>query len=271
MSEHQRTNRDRAQREAESRRRRTAEAAWPWTIFIAVGVFLGLRRLLGEARNADAKQPIITPPAQLHPQALQPIYMAAEPVEGTHLVSGQEVAAEREEESLPPEEVYLDGGRIEHPRISYEPNNIRLGVVLGIMAFVICFACFHYWAAWEFFGSLKVQEDQAKRSQLAPELRPDPALPAKPRLEQLDRVAGIETPNINRRVSGNEATLDSYGPADEEGFVRVPIDRAIEHLVGRLPARKQQPHEQGHDNKARDQGLVGAGDSNSGRMFRGRQ
>jgi hypothetical protein len=271
MSEYQPTNRDRARRGAESRPSRVEGTLWHWAFFITVGVCLGLRRLIVEVPNADAKQPIVAPRAKRRPQALRPIYMAAEPVEGKHAESVEEVAAEREEEPLPPEELHLDGGRIEHPRVSYEPSNIRLGAVLGIMAFVICFACFHYWAAWEFFGSLKMHEEQEKRSQLAPDLRPEPALPAKPRLEQLDRVAGIQTPNINRRMSVNEATLDSYGRVEEEGFVRVPIDRAIEQLVGRLPARKQQPHEQGHDNKARDQGLVDSGDSNSGRMFKGRQ
>jgi hypothetical protein len=72
-------------------------------------------------------------------------------------------------------------------------------------------------------------------------------------------------------MAGNEATLDSYGPSDDEGFIRVPIDRAMDFLVGRLPVRKEQPQKKSGDGKARDRGMVNAGDSNSGRLFRGRQ
>ena len=112
---------------------------------------------------------------------------------------------------------------------------------LAIIAIVICFACFHSWAAWEFSEGLDARGDEEKRSQLASELRPSPSLPAEPRLEQLDLLAGVEGQNLNRRMAGNEATLDSYGPSDDEGFIRVPIDRAMDFLVGRLPVRKEQP------------------------------
>jgi hypothetical protein len=195
------------------------------------------------------------------PEAAAP--PSADPVE--------QPALECEDASLPPEEVHFDDGRIEHPRVGYEPSNAPLRAVLGIIALVICFACFHYWVAWEFFGGLEAHEDEEKRSHLAAELRPSPSLPAAPRLEQLDRLAGSESPNIDRRMSGNEATLDRYGPSGEEGFVRVPIDRAMDFLIGRLPVRKEQSRKKARDDKARDQGMVNAGDSNSGRMFRGRQ
>jgi hypothetical protein len=174
------------------------------------------------------------------------------------------------DEPLPPEEIHQEDGRLEHPRVAYERSNAPLGAVLGIMAFVICFACAHYWAAREFFQGLEAHEEQQKRSHLVPALRPDPALPARPRLEQIDRFADIETPNINRRMSVNEAALGGYGETDEDGYVRVPIERAMEQLVGRTPVRKQ-PSTKQKKGPVRDQGLINAGDSNSGRMFRGRR
>ena len=67
----------------------------------------------------------------------------------------EEHAKQSVDEPLPPEEIHQADGRLEHPRVAYEPNNAPLGAVLGLMAFVICFACAHYWAAWEFFQGLE--------------------------------------------------------------------------------------------------------------------
>jgi hypothetical protein len=57
--------------------------------------------------------------------------------------------------------------------------------------------------------------------------------------------------------------LHSYGTTDDPQFVRVPINRAIQHLAGKLPVRKSNPGAEAHD-----RGLLDAGESNSGRMFR---
>jgi hypothetical protein len=132
------------------------------------------------------------------------------------------------------------------------------------MTGALCFVAVHYTAAWWFLWDREQDERQVQQSSVAPGLRPIDRLPVEPRLEQLDRVAEIETGNVNRRQRAAEALLNSYGPTEEPGFVHVPIARAMDFLVGRLPVREQQST--GHEH---DQGLLDAGDSNSGRMFRG--
>ena len=51
---------------------------------------------------------------------------------------------------------------------------------------------------------------------------------------------------------------------EQEGFVRIPVERAMKLLENKLPARAAPPAEQAE----RSGGLVNAGESNSGRMFR---
>ena len=70
--------------------------------------------------------------------------------------------------------------------------------------------------------------------------------------------------NVSRWERGEEKTLETYGTSDEKGFVRIPLQQAMQIVVGQLPARKaaNQP-------KFPDKGLIDAGESNSGRMFRG--
>jgi hypothetical protein len=97
--------------------------------------------------------------------------------------------------------------------------------------------------------------------------RPLGGLPPEPRLEQLDRSAGTPASNVATWEMGKEKRLESYGPSDEKGFVRIPLQRAMDLTAGHLPARKpdRQPKE---GSPAKDRGLVDGGESNSGRMFR---
>ncbi|HEX4143631.1 MAG TPA: hypothetical protein VHY91_08865 [Pirellulales bacterium] len=167
------------------------------------------------------------------------------------------------ERALPPQEVRRDG-QIEHPRVLYQRDEAPLAGLFAVMAFALCVVLALYIAAWWFFQDRERDERRAEQSLLPAALQPGDRLPVEPRLEQLDRVAEIETPNVNRRQTADEKLLNSFGPTDEPGFIHVPIDRAMDFLVGRLPVRQARPAEHAHD-----QGLVDAGDSNSGRMFRG--
>ena len=78
---------------------------------------------------------------------------------------------------------------------------------------------------------------------------------------------GIETPErLPPAKRSTRAMLNSYGPTDEEGFVHIPIERAMEY-AGRPSCRSARAVTT--DRRGNDNGLVDAGESNSGRMFRG--
>jgi hypothetical protein len=83
-------------------------------------------------------------------------------------------------------------------------------------------------------------------------------------LEQLDRVAGLERSNVHVREESKEAILRSLGPTADEGFVHVPIERAMALLADKMPVRPATPADQ----QRREGGLVDGGEPNSGRAFK---
>jgi hypothetical protein len=78
-------------------------------------------------------------------------------------------------------------------------------------------------------------------------------------------VAGVERLNVYERQAAREDLLNRYGTTREEGFVHIPVGRAMTLLENKLPARKEPPAGQ----RRRGDGLVDGGEPNSGRLFRG--
>jgi hypothetical protein len=129
--------------------------------------------------------------------------------------------------------------------------------VLGVfLLFVVLLYCIH--------ARERLAEERKSRFPLAQS--PSEDLPPPPRVEQLDRLEGYRRSNVARREGINLEELSRYGQTDEKGFVQVPIDQAIRHLAGRLPARKEQA-----EREPRDNGLVDGGEPNSGRLFNRRK
>ncbi len=127
--------------------------------------------------------------------------------------------------------------------------------LVGAIVFVLVRG--FYWAA------LESQPPAPATTFTAPE-KPTEQLPPEPRLELLDRLQKTPASNVSRWEVAEEKSLATYGPSDEKGFVRIPLKDAMEIVVGQLPARKT-----ADEPKFPDKGLIDAGESNSGRMFRG--
>ena len=96
-------------------------------------------------------------------------------------------------------------------------------------------------------------------------------------LEQVDRMAGVETPKVYDRQAAKESLLHSFGSnKDEKDFVHIPIEQAMKLLESKrlennqwenkLPVRAAPPADQAW----RQEGLYDSGESNSGREFRGK-
>jgi hypothetical protein len=183
------------------------------------------------------------------------------------------------------EEVSYPDSRIEHAAARYEPKDIRVGWLVAVVATVCCYAVLHYYGVWRFFRFQEHDQAEAKKSPYAsasassPTLLPPgnggdwrevytgvppPApLPPQPRLDQLDRMTPEESAAVNMQLAAQIKALHSYGPSAEKGFVRVPIEEAMKAVAATLPVAKGPPP--GRDAN----GLLDAGESNSGRMFRG--
>ena len=91
------------------------------------------------------------------------------------------------------------------------------------------------------------------------------AIAPQPRLDQLDRMTPEESAAVNKQLAAKEKALHSYGSTADKGFVQIPIEQAMKAVAGTLPVAKESP--QGR--AAKGNGLLEAGESNSGRMFRG--
>lgn len=165
------------------------------------------------------------------------------------------------------EEIHSSDGRMEHPSVRYERSDASFRWIFCIILGTMAFAAIVQSVVLAFFYHYRDYQAEIKKSPYPLAPSPSTALPRGPRLEQVDRVAGVETPNVYKREVSNLEILNSYGPIQEEGFVHVPIDRAMQYLIEekKLPARPPLSPEQAR----RSEGLVDSGESNSGRVFRG--
>jgi hypothetical protein len=168
---------------------------------------------------------------------------------------------------------HADGG-IEHPDVSREETDASFRAILFLLIGAAGVAVVIYVGVSLFFYGWRDHENAVKKSSfpLAPKASTDPRvlspLPAgEPRLEQVDRLAGVEKPNVYDRQAAKEKVLNSSGPTEEKGYVHIPIEQAMKLLEDKLPVRAKPPA----DEAWRADGLIDAGESNSGREFRGKK
>ncbi len=156
-------------------------------------------------------------------------------------------------------------GGLQHPTVRYEHSDAGFRWIFGLLVVAAVFLVITGYAIRAFFYVYRDREAAVKSSHFPLAASESRSLPPEPRLEQINRMAEIEKGNVRLRYEQKEAVLNSYGPAGEK-YVHIPIDRAMDVLANRLPARTAQPPAA---QLRRQNGLVGAGESNSGRMFRG--
>jgi hypothetical protein len=151
----------------------------------------------------------------------------------------------------------------ENPSIAFEHRDVpfRGVLIIAIVGTGIGAAIFAlvYW----FFLADTRRLAYRRESEFPLAEHPSNALPARPRLEEVDRMEGAPSEDVYRRLLAQEEQLEAYGETKEKGFVHIPIRRAMETLADHLPVRKARPP------TSKNNGLVDSGASNSGRMFRG--
>ncbi len=165
------------------------------------------------------------------------------------------------------EEIRHPDGRIEHPSVRHEPSDASFGWIVAILVGALVLGALVHAAVFGFFSAYRDHLAEANRS-LYP-LAPGPSvdLPREPRLEQIDRLSRAETAKVRARETEKMRRLNSYGPTTADGFIHIPIDRAMQYVVEKsmLKARPQPAGDQ----QRRSGGLIDAGESNSGRLFKG--
>ena len=147
--------------------------------------------------------------------------------------------------------------------VRFEHTDIRFVSVLAVI--VVCLV----WIGIQQFLTYKLFErdlghEREIREAGVPAVTRTAGLPSEPRLEQLDRLAGVRTPDVFIREQDKEAILHGYGPTDDKDFVHVPIEWAMTQAADQIPSRKATKTKHPHN-----RGLVDAGEPNSGRLFKG--
>jgi hypothetical protein len=153
----------------------------------------------------------------------------------------------------------------EHANIRFEPTDANFGWIMAILIAGVVLAAILLLALTFFYASYKSYQANIKRSPFP--LAPGPSwqLPPEPRLEQLNHLEGRDAGNVFASRLAKERELHRYGSTDDKAYVHIPVEKAMELILSKLPAR---PEVAG--GKVRDQGLVDAGEPNSGRLFRTR-
>jgi hypothetical protein len=158
----------------------------------------------------------------------------------------------------------VDQPHVPHLEVRHEPTDVSVRWILWLLAGGVLLGLIINVAIWFLFQTLACHQDHVKQSPFPLAPTPNERLPAEPRLEQLERTANPSRENAFLRQAAREAKLKTYGHTEQAGYVHIPIDRAMTALAGKLPVRQKDSA-----NDKRAGGLVDAGASNAGRLFRG--
>lgn len=148
---------------------------------------------------------------------------------------------------------------LENPAVQHEPSDMSLHWVIAILGSAVVLGAILHTLVFVFLQKEQRTAGATRKTQYPLTMPGKAALPPKPRLEQIDRLEAMASgagKNVERM-----RVLNSFGSAKEAGFVHIPIDQAIKLIAGKLPARNEEPD-------IRSNGLVGGGESNSGRVLR---
>lgn len=160
-------------------------------------------------------------------------------------------------------EVRYPDGRIEHLSVRREPRDVRALWIVAVFCACLILGAVLLFVVWGLFEHSEREQGQVKASTYPLAPQPSLALPREPRLDPLNKTLGSKEADVYTREAANEARINGFGPADEKGFVRIPIGEAIKLAVKQLPVRKEPPKEA----EGKDRGLRDGGGPNSGRVF----
>ncbi|HVT28173.1 MAG TPA: hypothetical protein VHE81_09165 [Lacipirellulaceae bacterium] len=151
------------------------------------------------------------------------------------------------------------GEKLLHEDVRFQESHVStigiIGVLIAIFLVFVGVFCVSGWM-------LKGMETAADRSATVSHYRePAEPKPSQPRLEPLNFETGKPT-NVFQSQLDRQRVLHSYGTTEEKGYVHIPIEQAMKLVLKSLPIRKgvAGPPE-------RSFGLVGGGESNSGRLY----
>ena len=147
---------------------------------------------------------------------------------------------------------------LKHSEVEFETAGIRLPQILAILAGIGILFLVVLIATWRYFRPASPPDDQ----QLESYDFPAEHLPRRPHLESLDDAYGARRVRAQGKERSLEQRLHTFGTTSENGFVHVPIERAMTAVIEKLSV-KPVPREE----VEKSFGLPGGGGTSSGRIF----
>jgi hypothetical protein len=146
-----------------------------------------------------------------------------------------------------------------HEEVQYEQAELSVNGVVAVLAGIaIVFTGVFLICRW----LLIANTSDADRAATAPNYTlPAEAKPTEPRLEPLDYSTAI-TANVFAGQLEKEHMLHTYGATSEGDYVHIPIEKAMKLSTEAIP-----PRQGGTEQPVKSFGLVGGGESNSGRKY----
>lgn len=150
------------------------------------------------------------------------------------------------------------GRSVERSQVRHEKTDIRFGLiatVIALLALVLLLAA---------YGAYRDLAWQKRRYRSPEPSLQGTALPAQPRLEQLEPQSLERASSFRAQEEARLRRLQQYGSAKEENYLHIPIEKAMEHLAKAEREKSESSDQAGSKSRT----VVGSGDANSGRLLR---
>jgi hypothetical protein len=146
---------------------------------------------------------------------------------------------------------HTESGQPHNPSVRHEPTdaNFRWIMCIGVASLVL--AVLIHWGLLEALFGYCAYQARIKESTFPLAEGQKQELPRQPLLEPLERLAPRGEVRAPARQPPEENQLDRYGPTPEEGYVRIPINRAMRLVEDQLPVEKQKTQKRGSQGEKR--------------------
>jgi hypothetical protein len=150
-----------------------------------------------------------------------------------------------------------------HTEVQYDEQEVPIkGVLIVVAGIAVVFVLVGLLAWYKLDSNIGPNRSGTGVSNYNTYNTPSDRLPLQPRLEPLGTVTGQVSQSIAQHQLAFEQTLANYGSTSDNAFVHIPIAEAIKLVIPHLPVRRETPAD-----LSKTHGLVGGGESNSGRLF----
>jgi hypothetical protein len=115
--------------------------------------------------------------------------------------------------------------------VRHERTDASFGCILAIGIFFVLLGALVFGIIFRSMNAFSERDKQMKDTRYPLTTEKRDSIPPAPRLEGIDRLLPGTVSESTEALESKAASLHAYGPASEPGYVRIPIERAMELLL----------------------------------------